>query len=88
MAETGGAVGGGTLMTLREVAAELRAHPATVRRRRAMGLIPPPVRVGGSIRWLRAELLDWLEARCPPMNRWQWPPPSERRRVRRGPARE
>ena len=32
----------------------------------AAGLIPPPVRLGRSVRWVRATLDEWVRAGCPP----------------------
>lgn len=39
---------------------------------RSCGRIPMPVRLGGSVRWNKQEILDWIEADCPPMNRWKY----------------
>lgn len=36
--------------------------------------IPAPVRVNGFIRWRRQEILDWIEAGCPPQSKWMWRP--------------
>lgn len=30
------------------------------------GKIPPPIRLGGSVRWLRSELLSWMFAGAHP----------------------
>jgi len=35
------------------------------------GKIPPPVRLGGCVRWRVDELLDWIEAGMPNRQRWQ-----------------
>jgi predicted DNA-binding transcriptional regulator AlpA len=36
--------------------------------------IPAPVRIKGTVRWRRQELLDWIEAGCPPQSKWRWFP--------------
>jgi hypothetical protein len=37
-------------------------HPG---RLRSQGDLPSPVRVGKSLRWIRAEIETWIEAGCP-----------------------
>ena len=38
------------------------------------GRIPPPVRIGGLVRWPRAALEQWIKEGCPvPKNRQNWP---------------
>ena len=38
----------------------------------AAGKVPAPVRLGGSVRWRRRELLAWIAAGAPPRVRWEW----------------
>ncbi len=35
------------------------------------GRLPAPVRLGRSVRWNRAELVEWLEAGCPSRHHWE-----------------
>lgn len=51
------------LLTAPELAAALRVSVSTVRRLAARGAIPPPVRVGRSVRWRRAEIARLLSNR-------------------------
>lgn len=34
------------------------------------GRLPLPVRLGRAVRWLRQELVDWMNAGCPSRSRW------------------
>lgn len=38
----------------------------------ASGRLPLPLRFGRAVRWRRAELEDWLNAGCPPRDKWIW----------------
>ena len=31
----------------------------------SMGKLPKPIRIGGSVRWLRSQIISWLELDCP-----------------------
>ena len=43
----------------------------TWRRHEVTGRIgPEPVRIGRSVRYRRSQLLDWIEAGCPPRDEW------------------
>lgn len=42
----------------------------TIRNRDARGLLPTPLRIGGSLVWRRAEVDAWLEAGAPIRERW------------------
>src|SRR5262245_57173839 len=42
----------------------------TWRRLNAAGLIPSPLRLGGSVRWRRDELVAWAAAGSPTRSRW------------------
>ena len=35
------------------------------------GKLPCPVRLGGSVRWNRAEIMRWFEAGCPDRQTWE-----------------
>lgn len=43
---------------------------ATWHRLRAAGKLPPPVKLGRSCRWNRAEVLLWIDAGCPDARTW------------------
>jgi predicted DNA-binding transcriptional regulator AlpA len=63
----------GILLDTKVTARLLDISPATLDRLRAVGGIPEPVRVGGRIiRWRLAELLEWIEAGCPPRKFWDY----------------
>jgi predicted DNA-binding transcriptional regulator AlpA len=44
---------------------------ASWHRLNAAKLIPRPVRLASSVRWLRSELLAWLQAGAPDRARWE-----------------
>jgi len=54
-----------TLLNVRGVAQLLAVSTRQVWRLHAQGLLPEPVRIGGSVRWRREDLAAWLNARCP-----------------------
>ena len=37
----------------------------------ATGKLPRPIRIGGSVRWNRAEVLRWFDAGCPDRQAWE-----------------
>jgi len=37
----------------------------------ATGKLPQPVRLGGSVRWSRAEVMEWFDAGCPDRQTWE-----------------
>jgi len=43
----------------------------TIRRLADAGRMPTPIRLAGLVRWRRSELLRWLDAGCPPRDRWE-----------------
>lgn len=49
------------MMTERELAHLLRCDPRTVRRLEVSGELPPALRIGGSKRWQRQVIEDWLD---------------------------
>src|SRR5262245_40643696 len=53
------------LLTARQSAQACGVSLATWWRWRAAGRVPPPVRVGGCVRWRADELRRWIEADCP-----------------------
>ncbi|MEX0717056.1 MAG: helix-turn-helix domain-containing protein [Planctomycetaceae bacterium] len=60
------------LLTAPEVARLLRLSDRTVRRLDSSGCLPRGLRIGGSKRWRRDELLAWIGAGCPRRNDWTW----------------
>ena len=61
----------GILLTVNEVARLLNVSPRHVHMLRATQQLPPPVRLGRSVRWRRAELEAWVAAGCPALDRWR-----------------
>ena len=37
----------------------------------AAGEVPAPVKIAGAVRWRRSELVEWIEAGCPPRVMWE-----------------
>lgn len=59
------------LLTTAQAAALLGLAPRTFQQQAASGRIGPmPVRLGRAVRWPRRELCDWIDAGCPPRERW------------------
>jgi excisionase family DNA binding protein len=67
------------LLTDREAAALCGLGRSTWRRLQSAGKIPPPLHLGRSCRWRRAELLDWLDAGAPDRAEWEALKKSKRR---------
>jgi len=65
------AVGVSVLLTAAQVASLLNLGASTSWRLNAVGKVPSPVRIGGSIRWREREIHAWIEAGCPSRDRWQ-----------------
>ena len=62
------------MLTVTGVAKMLACSPRSVYRLADAGRIPPPVRIGGLVRWPRAMLEQWIAEGCPvPKNRQNWP---------------
>ena len=53
------------LLNEREAAAMLGVSGRHLRRMADGGKAPRPVRLGGAVRWRRAELMRWLADGCP-----------------------
>lgn len=54
------------LMSIEELSFLLNRSVASLERDAAMGRLPTAVRLGKSRRWIRQEMLRWVEAGCPP----------------------
>jgi predicted DNA-binding transcriptional regulator AlpA len=59
------------LIDIRQLSALLRRSVASLERDQAAGRLPAPVYVGGSRRWRRAEVEEWVKAGCPRRDRWE-----------------
>jgi excisionase family DNA binding protein len=55
------------LLTADQAAELLGISPATLYRMRSAGKLPLPVRLGGSVRWSRETLVEWIRMDCPPL---------------------
>jgi excisionase family DNA binding protein len=53
------------LMTVGEVAELLRVSTRMIYRLKDAGRMPQPLKLGGSVRWRRAELMAWIAEGCP-----------------------
>lgn len=43
-----------------------------------LGQVPASVKLGRSTKWRRDEVIDWLNAGCPPRHQWRWRPKAAR----------
>lgn len=69
---TDGVSGGSPLaISARELAEMLDVSLRQIWRLNASGKLPKPVRIGGSVRWNRQEVVDWFEAGCPDRRTWE-----------------
>ena len=57
------------LLNIDDLAARLRLHPRTIWRMRDRGTMPPPFKVGNSVRWHASQIDDWIARGCPPCRR-------------------
>jgi len=57
------------LLTVKDLAAWLSMGQRTIWSHADSGKIPAPCRIGGSVRWRRAVIEEWLEQGCPPVRR-------------------
>jgi len=62
---------GKILLTANEFAQLLGIGRSTLMRYQSSGKIPLPVRIGGSTRWRRKEIEEWVDAGCPSRSRWE-----------------
>jgi excisionase family DNA binding protein len=58
------------LITPRELAHLLSVSVRTLWRLRSTGRLPAEIRLGGSVRWHRADALAWIAAGCPDRQAW------------------
>ena len=53
------------LLSVNEVAAILELNQQTVRNMANDGRMPKPIKVGGSVRWKKDTIFEWIESGCP-----------------------
>jgi len=58
------------LLTATAVGQMLSLSKRQVFRLNSSGLIPSPVRIGGSVRWRENEIVEWLQAGAPDRKTW------------------
>jgi predicted DNA-binding transcriptional regulator AlpA len=54
------------LVSASTVARMLNISTRSLWRLRSAGVLPPPVRLGGTVRWRIDEIKNWIAAGCPP----------------------
>jgi predicted DNA-binding transcriptional regulator AlpA len=57
-------------ISARDLAEMLDVSLRQVWRLNSAGKLPKPIRLGGSVRWNRAEIQSWFEAGCPDRKAW------------------
>ena len=60
-----------TLLSTRSVAKILSLSPRTVHRLNSSGLIIKPLRISGSVRYVKSELMAWIQAKMPRRSEWE-----------------
>jgi len=68
------------LIGVAELARQLNISTRSVWRLRDGGKLPPPMRVGRSVRWRLSDIEQWIEAGLPDVRRTGWAPGSAGRR--------
>ncbi len=58
-------------ISARDLKEMLNVSLRQVWRLNAVGKLPKPIRLGGSVRWNRQEVQDWFEAGCPDRRTWE-----------------
>ena len=59
------------LVTAKQAADLLNVGVSHIYSMRSSGQIPLPIKLGGSVRWNKRELLDWIQEGCPPLRKWE-----------------
>ncbi len=62
------------LLDVKSVSKMLGASKSTIYNWKDTGLLPDPTQIGGTVKWRRDEILDWIANGCPPQTRWKWKP--------------
>jgi prophage regulatory protein len=58
------------LINAKGVAKILNVGVSHIYMMRSCGLIPLPIKLGGSVRWNKLEIIDWINTGCPSLNKW------------------
>jgi prophage regulatory protein len=58
-------------VSARDLKEMLNVSLRQVWRLNAAGKLPKPIRIGGSVRWSRQEILDWFGQQCPDRRTWE-----------------
>ncbi len=58
-------------ISARDLKEMLNVSLRQVWRLNAAGKLPKPIRLGGSVRWNRQEIVDWFGAGCPDRKTWE-----------------
>jgi predicted DNA-binding transcriptional regulator AlpA len=64
----------------REMLTLLKMSKSAFYRDLALGLVPEGFRIGKSRRWMRSEIMAWLEAGAPPAAKWEQMQRDQKRR--------
>lgn len=63
----------GLLIDMKAAAKLLDLSERTIWGMANSGRMPTPVKIGRSVRWSIEELRAWVNAGCPPKEKWDWP---------------
>jgi len=58
------------LLSANDLAKLLGLSLRSIRNLDSAGKLPRPLRVGGSVRWRRAEIFSWIDSGCPNRETW------------------
>jgi predicted DNA-binding transcriptional regulator AlpA len=58
------------MMSARAIAAMLGVSIRQVWRLNATGKLPRPIRLGGSVKWKKTEIMKWFDNDCPDRQTW------------------
>lgn len=58
-------------ITARDLAEMLGLSVRQIWRLQSAGKLPRPIRLGGSVRWKRGEVMNWFDAGCPDRRTWE-----------------
>ena len=60
------------LLNAKQFAAKLGLSKRSIHRMNSCHVIPKPLRIAGSIRWIEAEIDAWILAGCPDRKTWEY----------------
>lgn len=63
---------GSLLIDTKRVSALLNVSPRTVFRLNQEKAMPEPIKIGNKVQWRIREIIEWVEADCPPRKFWQY----------------